>query len=66
MAEKPLQGFRVAILAADNFEEAELLQPRQALEDGALLPGGALNIQDDIRNAGGSGKTAKPSVTAIG
>jgi protease I len=32
MAEKPLQGFRVAILAAHDFEEAELLQPRQALE----------------------------------
>jgi protease I len=32
MAEKNLDGFRVAILATDLFEEVELTQPRKALE----------------------------------
>ncbi len=39
MAEKQLQGMRVAILATDDFEESELKQTRQALEDaGAITP----------------------------
>jgi len=33
MAEKQLQGLRVAILATDLFEEAELIEPRKALEE---------------------------------
>ncbi|HTK95206.1 MAG TPA: type 1 glutamine amidotransferase domain-containing protein [Terriglobales bacterium] len=33
MAEKTLQGFRVAILATDGFEESELAKPRAALEE---------------------------------
>jgi protease I len=33
MAEKKLQGYRVAIVATDLFEEAELLEPRKALQD---------------------------------
>ena len=32
MLDKPLEGFRVAILATNGFEEAELLEPRQALD----------------------------------
>ncbi len=33
MPEKNLSGIRVAILATDLFEQAELLEPRQALDD---------------------------------
>ena len=33
MAEKRLQGMRVAILATDGFEQSELLKPREALEE---------------------------------
>lgn len=33
MAENQLQGLRVAILATDLFEEAELIEPRKALQD---------------------------------
>ena len=33
MAERKLEGTKVAILAADMFERVELEQPRQALED---------------------------------
>ena len=32
MADKNLQGKRVAILATDGFEQVELLKPRQALD----------------------------------
>src|ERR1700692_4828234 len=32
MTDKQLNGLRVAILATDGFEEAELLEPRRALE----------------------------------
>ena len=32
MSEKNLQGLRVAILATDLFEEAELIEPRKALD----------------------------------
>ena len=32
MTDKQLNGLRVAILATDGFEEAELLEPRKALE----------------------------------
>ncbi|MGC2110549.1 MAG: type 1 glutamine amidotransferase domain-containing protein [Candidatus Korobacteraceae bacterium] len=32
MSEKKLEGFKVAILATDLFEEAELIEPRKALE----------------------------------
>jgi protease I len=33
MAEKKLEGCRVAILATDLFEEAELIEPRKALQE---------------------------------
>ncbi len=33
MAGQELQGMRVAILAADDFEQAELIEPRKALEN---------------------------------
>src|SRR2546421_7103955 len=33
MAEKNLEGLRVAIIAADYFEQAELQRPREALDD---------------------------------
>lgn len=33
MAEKKLDGCRVAIIATDLFEEAELIEPRKALDD---------------------------------
>lgn len=33
MAEKKLDGYRVAILATDLFEEAELIEPRKALQE---------------------------------
>lgn len=33
MAEKQLEGLRVAILATDLFEEAELIEPRKALQE---------------------------------
>jgi len=33
MAEKNLAGMRVAILATQNFEQSELTDPRQALEE---------------------------------
>src|ERR1700743_1294565 len=33
MAEQGLQGVRVAILATDGFEEAELAEPKKALEE---------------------------------
>ena len=33
MAEKKLEGYRVAILATDLFEEAELIEPRKALQE---------------------------------
>jgi protease I len=33
MAEKKLDGYRVAILATDLFEEAELIEPRRALQE---------------------------------
>src|SRR5512143_1793172 len=33
MAEKKLDGCRVAIIATDLFEEAELIEPRKALEE---------------------------------
>jgi len=32
MLDKPLEGYRVAILATNGFEEAELVEPRKALE----------------------------------
>jgi len=32
MLDKPLEGYRVAILATNGFEEAELLEPRKALD----------------------------------
>src|SRR5512142_2487797 len=37
MAEKELQGMRVAILATDDFEESELIQPRKALDDAGAI-----------------------------
>src|ERR1700734_3709313 len=33
MADKKLEGYRVAILATDLFEEAELIEPRKALQE---------------------------------
>lgn len=33
MLDKPLEGYRVAILATNGFEEAELLEPRKALDE---------------------------------
>jgi protease I len=33
MAQKPLQDLRVAIVATDGFEQAELFEPRKALDD---------------------------------
>jgi hypothetical protein len=33
MAEKALNGIRVAILVTDNFEESELVEPRKALDE---------------------------------
>ena len=33
MPEKNLEGYRVAILATDLFEEAELIEPRKALQE---------------------------------
>ena len=33
MAEKRLQGMRIAILATDGFEQSELLKPREALQE---------------------------------
>jgi protease I len=33
MADKKLEGMRVAILATDDFEQAELIEPRKALEE---------------------------------
>jgi protease I len=33
LAERGLAGLRVAILADDGFEEAELTEPRRALDD---------------------------------
>lgn len=33
MAEKKLQDYRVAIIATDLFEEAELIEPRKALQE---------------------------------
>jgi len=33
MAERKLDGYRVAIIATDLFEEAELVEPRKALEE---------------------------------
>lgn len=33
MAEKPLDGLRVAILVTDDFEQAELTEPKKALEE---------------------------------
>jgi protease I len=33
MAEKKLEGLRVAIIATDLFEEAELIEPRKALQE---------------------------------
>src|SRR5512146_1296053 len=33
MAEKNLEGMRVAILVADNFEQSEMTEPRKALEE---------------------------------
>ena len=33
MAEKKLEGKKVAILVADNFEQTEMTKPRQALDD---------------------------------
>ena len=32
MAEQKLDGYRVAIMATDLFEEAELIEPRKALQ----------------------------------
>jgi protease I len=36
MADKPLQGKRVAILAADMVERVELVEPREALEEAGV------------------------------
>src|SRR5690242_9666742 len=33
MADKPLEGMRVAILAATDFEQVEMTEPRKALRD---------------------------------
>ena len=33
MESKNLEGMRVAILATDDFEEAELVEPRKALDN---------------------------------
>lgn len=35
--EKPLEGIRVAILATDMFEEAELKKPQEALEEAGAI-----------------------------
>ncbi|HUO60971.1 MAG TPA: type 1 glutamine amidotransferase domain-containing protein [Candidatus Acidoferrales bacterium] len=37
MAEQNLSGLRVAILATDLFEEAELVEPRKALDDAGAI-----------------------------
>src|SRR5437016_5296629 len=33
MAEKQLSGLKVAVIAADGYEQAELLEPKKALEE---------------------------------
>src|SRR2546425_197851 len=33
MADKKLEGVRVAVLATNGYEESELLKPKEALED---------------------------------
>ncbi len=54
MAEKKLEGYRVAILATDLFEEAELIEPRKALQDAgakttviSVKPGEIQAVQHD-------------------
>jgi len=37
MLDKPLEGYRVAILATNGFEEAELLEPRKALDEAGAI-----------------------------
>src|SRR6478609_4783104 len=50
MADKRLDGVRVAILVADGFEQSEMEKPRKALDDAEaeefdalVLPGGVHN-----------------------
>jgi protease I len=46
MAEKPLAGKKVAILAADMFERVELEEPRKALEKAAGAQTEVVSIHD--------------------
>ena len=50
MADKKLDGRRVAILATDGFEQSELLEPKRLLEEAGaqtevVAPGGASTIR---------------------
>jgi protease I len=64
MADKHLQGYRVAIIATDLFEEAELVEPRRALQEAgaetvviAPRAGEIQAVQHDIENAKGEGRS---------
>lgn len=56
MAEKKLDGMRVAILVTDDFEQSEMVKPREALEEAgaktALIaprPGKVQGVKHDVR-----------------
>ena len=39
IAQRKLDGLRVAILATDGFEQSELLEPRRALQEAGAAKG---------------------------
>ena len=62
MAEKPLEGMRVAILATDLFEEAELVKPREALQQAEARTTVIAPKQGEIQGVQHDKKTQKVHV----
>ena len=56
MANSNLRGIRVAILATDGFEQAELLEPRKELDDAGASTMVAQKRQDQGMELPGVGE----------
>ena len=62
MAEKQLEGCRVAIIATDLFEEAELIEPRKALDQAGARTTVVAPHSGDIQGVQHDKKTQKVKV----
>ena len=59
---KPLEGFRVAILASNGFEESELVEPRKALDGAGALATLLAPASGEIQGLNHSEKGARIAV----